>query len=213
MRNATRLAVVAAALAAAGCTGLTQPYPQKNLYTISAGQPVRSGTPGRLVLRVQPVRTASPYSSRTFVYKTGQDAFTIDYYNGFLADPDRLLTGELIGWLEASGPFAVVLGSSTADYDLSLETNVTALYGDYSAKGAPKAVMEARFVLVKEQAAAYKVVFQEVLQEAEPLAGDRPEELVKGFGRAYRRMLEKLTADLRTVVAPASRPAESRPAA
>ncbi len=128
----------AALLGAAGCTSLTQPYPQKNLYTLSAGQPVQVGGPRRLTLRVQPVRIATPYNSRTFVYKSGPNAYTIDYYNGFLTDPDRLLTGELISWLETSGPFAIVLGSSGADYDLSLETNVTALYGDYSVKTASK---------------------------------------------------------------------------
>jgi hypothetical protein len=117
-----------------------------------------------------------------------------------------LLTGELMSWLAASGPFAVVLGSTGADYDLALETNVTALYGDYSEKAAPKAVIEARFVLVREQRGAYKVVFERVYREAEPLASEKPEDLVKGFGLAYRRMLARLTADLRTVAA-ASQPA------
>lgn len=191
----------------AGCASLTQPYPQKNLYVISVGQPdAVDGDRSAAVLRVRPVRIAKPYDEKTFVYKTGEAAFQVDYYNGFLAAPESLLTGELMSWLAASGPFAVVLGSTGADYDLALETNVTALYGDYSEKAAPKAVIEARFVLVREQRGAYKVVFERVYREAEPLASEKPEDLVKGFGLAYRRMLARLTADLRTVAA-ASQPA------
>ena len=195
-------------LGTAGCASLTQPYPQKNLYVISAGEPAApGGSRSPSVLRIRPVRVAKPYDEKTFVYKTGESIFTVDYYNGFLADPSPLLTGELTRWLAASGGFAVVLGSTGADHDLTLETNVTALYGDYSEKTSPKAVIEARFVLVREEKTAYKVVFEKMYRETEPLAGAQPEQLVKGFGQAYRRMLEKLTADLRTVVAPASRPA------
>jgi cholesterol transport system auxiliary component len=194
-------------LSVSGC-GLTQPYPQRNLYIISSGEPATpAGDRTPSVLRIRPVRVAKPYDEKTFVYKTGESVFTVDYYNGFLADPSALLTGELAGWLSASGPFASVLGSTGADYDLTLEINVTALYGDYSEKASPKAVIEARFVLVREEKAAYKVVFEKMYRETEPLAGVQPDQLVRGFGQAYRRMLEELTTDLRTVAAPASRSA------
>jgi cholesterol transport system auxiliary component len=197
-----------AVLGAVGCTGLTQPYPQKNLYVIAAdGSPVRGDAHGASVLRVPIVRIAKPFDERTFVYRTGESAFTVDYYNGFLTDPDRLLTGELSRWLAESGLFAAVVGSSTVDHDLTLETNVTSLYGDYSVKGSPQAVIEARFVLIREEGMAYKVIFQDTCRQVEPLAGMKPEDLIHGWGRAYRRILEKLTASLQTVVAPASRPA------
>jgi cholesterol transport system auxiliary component len=191
----------------AGC-GLSQPYPQRNLYVISPGEPATpAGDRTPSVLRIRPVRVAKPYDEKTFVYKTGESIFTVDYYNGFLTDPSALLSGELAGWLSESGPFANVLGSTAADYDLTLEANVTALYGDYSEKASPRAVIEARFVLVREEKTAYKVVFEKMYREAEPLAGAQPEQLVRGLGQAYRRMLEKLTGDLRTVVAAASQPA------
>jgi ABC-type uncharacterized transport system auxiliary subunit len=192
---------------AAGCA-LTQPYPQKNQYVISAGDPAAAGgSRSSSVLRIRSARVAKPYDEKTFVYKTGESAFTVDYYNGFLADPSPLLTGELTRWLAASGHFAVVLGSTGADNDLTLETNVTALYGDYSEKGSPKAVIEARFILVREDKTAYRVVFEKTYRQVEPLAGAQPEQLVKGFGQAYRRMLESLTVDLQAVVAPGYRPA------
>ena len=56
---------------------------------------------------------------------------------------------------------------------------------------------------------AYNVVFQDMYREAELLEGSQPEELIKGWGRAYRRILEKLTASLQTVVATTSQPAGS----
>jgi cholesterol transport system auxiliary component len=193
----------------AGCAGLTRPYPQKDLFAISLGDPpAASAASSPTVLRVAGVRIARPYDDRTFVYKTGESSFTTDYYNGFIAEPDRLLTSELTAWLSRSGLFSAVIGgSSVLNYDLTLETNVTALYGDYSAKGSPKAVVEARFFLVDDHGGTYKLLLQKVFNESEPLPGDQPEQLIQGWDRALRRMLEGLDADLRVAVAPTSRPA------
>jgi cholesterol transport system auxiliary component len=194
-----------------GCAGLTQPFPQKNLFAISVGDPSPAGAaPMKAVLRVQGVRVAKPYDELTFIYKTGDSAFTVDYYNGFIAGPDRLLTGELTRWLSESGLFAtVVSGTSSVDYDLSLETSITGLYGDYSAKGSPKAVVEARFFLVNERGSSYDMLFQKAYRETEPVEGQKPEQLVKGWEKAFRRMLESLAADLRKVPPPTSRPAQA----
>jgi cholesterol transport system auxiliary component len=197
-----------------GCAGLTRPYPEKSMFAISAGDPpAASAAPVPAVLRVQSVRLAKPYDERTFVYRTGESAFTADYYNGFVAEPDRLLTGEVVGWLSRSGLFsAVVGGTSTVDYDLTLETNITTLCGDYSVKGSPKAVIEARCFLVREQGGVYTILFQKVYRESEPFSGDKPEQLVKGWGQALRRLLESLAVDLRAAAPPASRPVASGPA-
>jgi cholesterol transport system auxiliary component len=189
-----------------GCATLIQPYPQKNLYVIPVGNPTTvPAVSGGPVLRVQVVRIAKPYDEKTFVYKTGESAFRIYYYNGFVADPGRLLTGELITWLAQSGLFTAVVGGSGVDHDLTLETNITALYGDYSVKGAPKAVLEASFVLIREQAKAYTPVFQNTYREVKPMDGGQPAQLIQAWGRAYARILEKLTADLQSVVAPPAR--------
>lgn len=199
---------MAMALSSIGCATLIQSYPQKSLYIIPvsnpAAVPAQNGSP---VLRVQEIRIAKPYDEKTFVYKTGDSAFKIDYYNGFVADPSRLLTGELISWLTNSGLFAAVVGGSSVDHDLTLETNITALCGDYSAKAAPKAVLEASFILIRERGTAYTPVFHAAYREAEPIAGNQSAQLIQAWGRAYTRILERLTADLRPVVAPTSRPA------
>jgi hypothetical protein len=39
------------------------------------------------------------------------------------------------------------------------------------------------------------------------LPGDQPEQLIEGWDRAFRRMLEGLDADLRAAIPPTSRPA------
>ncbi len=191
-----------------GCSGLTQPYPKKNLFAISAAVPAGSrASPVPAVLCVKAVRIAVPYDEKTFTYKTGESTFVADYYNGFVAEPDRLLTGELTRWLSESGVFrTVVNASSSVDYDLSLETNVTALYGDYSAKDSPKAVVEARVFLIRETGKPYNLLFQKVYRESEPLAGHGPEQLVQGWERGLGRMLEGLVADLRAVAPPSSGP-------
>ena len=151
---------------------------------------------------------AEPYDEKTFLYRTGESAFVADYYNGFVAEPDRLLTGELTKWLSESRVFETVISAgSRVDYDLSLETNITALHGDYSTTGSPKAVIEARVFLIRETGKPYDMLFQKVYRETEPLAGDGPEQLVQAWARALGRMLEELAADLRAVVPTATGPA------
>ena len=110
------------------------------------------------------MRIAKPFDATGFVYKVAESRFTTDYYNGFIAEPDRLLTGELVNWLAASGEFgSVVEESSAADYRLTLESNVTELYGDYTNKTAPQAVMELKVFVIDDVPSPSRVIFPESL--------------------------------------------------
>jgi uncharacterized lipoprotein YmbA len=181
-----------------GCAGLEKPYPNKTLQTISVGKPSETvAPPGSKVLRVSVARVARPFDGLTFVYKTGDSTYATDYYNGFITSPDLIITGELNNWLSQSGLYSsVVDGDSGADSQLSLETNVNALYGDFSGS-SPAAVIGAKIFLIDYSSGKYSVVFQKDYLETEPIASRAPTELVKGWERAYRRMLTQLVSDLK----------------
>ena len=192
-----------------GCGSLSQPYPNKSLFGISAGDPPAATQPARPeVLMVQRTRVAQPYADASFVYKTGSE-FKMDYYNGFAATPDQLFGGALANWLSRSGVYSsVVTAGSVVDYQWSLESNITELYGDYTQNPAT-AVIEARFFLINQLRGDFTIKFQKTYRQTEPLSGAGAEKLVDGWNKAYREILTALVNDLAHVPpgdGPASRP-------
>lgn len=204
--NRRLVPLLALMLSAGGCGALSKPYPDKSLHALDVGQPPASSAPRiPLTLRLQTVRVAMPFDASTFTYKTGDSKFASDYYSGFVAPPARLLTGELSEWLSKSGPFTSVIdGASSADYQLTLETNVTALYGDYTPGQSPSAVIEARFFVVDSANARYNVILQKTYRQIEPIAGNGPDALVEAWQKACHRMFAALTSDLQTIPAPST---------
>lgn len=184
----------------AGCGSLSQPSPNKSLFGISPGDPPAATQQARPeVLMVQRTRVAQPYAAASFVYKTGSSEFKVDYYNGFATTPDYLFGGELANWLSRSGVYSsVVTAGSVVDYQWSLESNITELYGDYTQNPAT-AVIEARFFLINQTRGAFTIKFQKTYRQTEPLTGPGADKLVDGWNKAYREILTSLVNDLAQV--------------
>ena len=203
LQRGAALAALALLAALSGCN-VSKPAPDQNLFVIETGHPAAAttapATAPALTLRILPVRIARPFDSQTFQYKVGPDQYRIDYYNGFVAPPSRLLGGQLAAWLHDSGTvkYAVTTGSSL-DCKYSLESNVTSLYGDYTKPAAPKAVIEMDVFLVAEEPAGTRLIMQKAYHRDEPAGDGKPAALAAAFGRAYRAVLTQLSADLRSV--------------
>ncbi len=183
-----------------GC-GLSQPYPAKQWFGVSAGAPAStSATPRDVVLRVDSVRVAEPFSNREFQYLVGADRFERDYYANFVADPDRLLTAQLTNWLTSSNVFrAVISASSDAGADVSLHCMVTEMYGDFQDANAPKAIFAARFFLIDERGLQGDVLFMRDYRKLESMDSNNAESFAQSLGRAAGRVFGQLTSDIRTV--------------
>jgi uncharacterized lipoprotein YmbA len=196
-------AFVVVALLLAGCGSLSKPYPEKTLHAIHIGDPASDSSapttsPSKLVLRVDRVTIAEPFDATTFIYQVGDSTYKSDYYNGFIAPPSRLLAGEIGNFLSKSGLFASVFGDeSTADYQLSLEANVTTLCGDYRDASKPKADIAVRFFLIDQTHGRYTVVFDKTYSQSTPIEGQGPDGLVKGWESGWTQILTQLTSDLR----------------
>jgi ABC-type uncharacterized transport system auxiliary subunit len=197
-----RTAVLLALMAVCSCKALERPFPDKHLYAIDTGatEPSMGRTSAGPVLRVRPIAIASPFDDASFMYKVGESRFESDYYNNFVTAPSKLLTGELIRRADVAGQFSsVISGANIASSTLALEGNVTALYGDYTDRSSPAAVIDARFFLIRDDPAAVNILFEKSYSVREPFADDTPEALVAAWGRAYARMIDELISDLSKV--------------
>src|SRR6185312_4029638 len=105
----------------------------------------------------------------------GPQQFATDYYNGFIAPPDRLLTAQLMEWLSESGAVRYAVGAgSTLESSANLESQLTALYADHTNSTA---VLELRVLLVGDAAGATPVLLEKVYHESEALPVQTPDAL------------------------------------
>lgn len=181
-----------------GC-GVSQPFPEKNLYAIDAGVAASApaSAPATMTIRLAPVRIAKPFDGQTFVYRVGPEQYKVDYYNGFVAPPDRLISAQLAGWLAGSGVVKyAVAGGSSLDCGYTLETNVTGLYCDYTQAKSPRAVVEVTCFLIEDAGGGPRLVLQKRYRQEAAVGADKPGELAAGFGRAWREIFGRLVEDL-----------------
>ncbi len=209
----SRLTLVALAgvlmLSMLGCSSggggglLEQPDPVKRYYVLAAQRQGGScGTSDKGVLSVRRTNVAPSYASRELVYRVGPEAYTKDYYNLLLVQPNDQLTETLTSWLTASGLFRHVTPAQSAlRPDYILESSILKLYGDFSAQGSAKAVLEAQFFLLKDDMAQYNVLFCHDYSE-EVTFGDRsPEGLIKAMNQGLSAIFQRLEADMAEALA------------
>jgi len=185
---------------AAGCD-MSKPFPDKTLFAIDPGQPARTYQQVcPYVLRVYAVRVASPSDAQTFLYKRGGSRYENDYYNGFVAPPERLLTGTLIDWIGRSGLCAAVVDSaSRLNHRYILEGIVSEMCGDYSDPKSAKASITVSFFLIDDEPIDSRVVFNKTYKATAPIASANAEAMAAALNGAYRTVLTDLTEDLSRV--------------
>ena len=194
------------------CTGL-QTAANKNLYALDAGSPAAahnsapaqeaSATIGSIprdqILQIRRVSIAPPFDGSSFIYRTPAGTYVKDYYNEWVAPPQDLFSGQLVDWLSASRIFAsVVGGQSAAPHRFALETNITALYGDFHDPHHPQVVLAARVFMLDDSGATRTVAFQNHYDISLAIPDASAQQFVVGAGKAYRQLLESVSRDLLT---------------
>jgi cholesterol transport system auxiliary component len=219
--RAARVAAVTLTVAAcvfiASCASLSRPATDRQLFAIDPGAPsaspaaparppnnsVKTASAAMPALRVRRLQVANPYAGTAFVYRTPGGAFRTDYYNGFIAPPAELLTGALVDWLSRAGGFATVTdAASTVPARYVLEGNVTALFGDYTDRKAPKAVIRIKIFVLDEQARGSRLAFHKEYEASAAIQPASVPSLVDGWNKALRSVLEQVQADLPSRLAP-----------
>lgn len=189
----------------AGCSGgsiLKQPDPVKRYFSLQSERDtmVCSASAGE-VLKIRRIAVAPTFAAREFTYRIGSEEYDSDYYNLFLVQPQDMLTQGIYEWFSSSGLFShVVPASSAMRPNYILESNVTRLYGDYSAPGQSKAVIEIQFFLLKDEMARYKVAFCKDYQKETPLNDRSAPALAAAFQQSFKDILTELEQDIASVL-------------
>ena len=185
----------------AGCMGLglEREIAAKDYYLLAAKRSAqRKESVTDAAIAVMPFTVAPAYDTMQFTYKTGQVTGKQDYYNRFFAPPGPLIAAVTRRWLSDAEVFSYVRGKANdPGCRYRLEGHVSALYGDYSGDGKATAVLELQVFLLDRKAPDPGIVFSHEYRETEPLAGDAPAALVKGWNSSLYHILRNFEQDLK----------------
>ena len=193
-----------ALLVAPGCS-LKKAYQAKSTYALEA---TRSQPAGRVasgvVLRVRPFTAVAPFDERVFHYRVEDVRFESDFYNEFVFTPRTLIGDQTRLWLQTASLFGAVLEpASRAEATHSLEGSVTALYADFRDGTAPKAVLEIRFLLLRDSSASQEIVLDKSYRQEVRLENRQPATLATGWSIGLKQVLTALEQDLSLKITPA----------
>lgn len=198
MHSLRLLWLVAVALALVSGCSLKKAYPAKSVFALEAA---RGGPADRsssaVVLRVRPFTAVAPFDERVFHYRVGDLRFESDFYSEFLVSPRALISDQTRLWLQRAGLLRAVLEpASRAEATHSLEGSVTALHADYRDTTAPKAVLEIRFLLLKETPASPAILLDKTYRQEVLLENRQPATLAAGWSEGLKQILTTLEQDL-----------------
>jgi cholesterol transport system auxiliary component len=157
-----------------------------------------AGAPTKDILEVRRFMIDSAFQSKNLVYRTADLTYETDFYHEFLVSPAALIREATRNWLAQSNLFArVVDAGGHVDPTYALEANITALYGDARANGAPQAVLEMRaFLLRVDGPDDAIVVHSRVYSVSQQAVTADADGLVAGFNACLQTILTDLERDV-----------------
>jgi cholesterol transport system auxiliary component len=154
--------------------------------------PERTGSPRKmqspLWLKMGAFSVATPFDTKSLVYRVSDQRYEKDFYNAYIATPSSMFSNASRQWLDQSGIFRITVAQGTSFFPFyTLQATIDELYGDY--RGKPEAVVSVQFFLT-------------VTNPNLPI----PQTLVLGQQRALADILQQLEADLFAVSANLPKP-------
>jgi len=199
VKPAVCVLIIILALFVNGCLKIPKSgYPDKQYFILDVSRSkgiVKN--PSEAILKIQKFYISPRYEGKSFVYRKGEVNYESDFYNEFFISANDLISEQVCQWFAESGLFRNVMDvHGLLEPDYILEGKVTDLYGDYTKKKAPKAVLKIGFVLFHDVSAHSEMVFQKHYRQEVLLKEISPESLAKGWSCALRNILKEFEKDL-----------------
>jgi ABC-type uncharacterized transport system auxiliary subunit len=191
--------LVASCALAASCS-LSTPYPGRALYTLNVAAPSaleNAPPPKPLTLRVRRFIALEPFNTENFIYRTGANSVTSDYYNTFAAPPAELLTSALVQYLRAAHTFETVADSNaTLPHQWVLEGRLQDLSVDVTDAKNPQAVLTLQVVVMDESGPNTRVLMDNPYTQRVPISSSSAPNAAAGWSTCAQKIFQQLTTDL-----------------
>ncbi len=182
-----------------GCANLEKIYPDKNFYVLDVSRNAEALIPIKgSILKVRPVQIAPYFESRELVYRKKDLTFESDFYNQFFASPRDVITEEISEWFKKANLFEHVLDTASAlEATHILEVEVLSLYGDYSNRSTPKAIIDFKVILIDNSVMPPKIIFDREYPREVILDNNiAPQKLIEGWSQGLNTFLVELETEL-----------------
>ena len=162
--------------------------------------PERTGPPrtmqSPLWLKMGSFSVATPFDTKSLVYRLGDQRYEKDFYNAYISSPSNMLSNATRQWLDQSGIFRITVAQGTSFFPFyTLQATIDELYGDYRNK--PEAVVSVQFFLtVTNPNIPTPLITAKRYTQRVALANNLPQTLVLGQQQALATILQQLEADL-----------------
>ena len=162
--------------------------------------PERTGSPRKmqspLWLKMGTFSVATPFDSKSLVYRLGDQRYEKDFYNAYISSPSNMFSNATRQWLDQSGIFRITVPQGTSFFPFyTLQATIDELYGDY--RGKPEAVVSVQFFLtVTNPNIPTPLITAKRYTQRIALANNQPQTLVLGQQEALAAILQQLEADL-----------------
>ena len=172
--------------------------------------PERTGPPRKmqspLWLKMGAFSVATPFDTKSLVYRVSDQRYEKDFYNAYIATPSSMFSNASRQWLDQSGIFRITVAQGTSFFPFyTLQATIDELYGDYRVK--PEAVVSVQFFLtVTYPNLPTPLISPKRYTQRVALTNNLPQTLVLGQQRALADILQQLEADLFAVSASLPKP-------
>jgi cholesterol transport system auxiliary component len=193
MRSLAPILLAAAILC--GCA--SGPAWQRRVFAFSVpADPPTADAPTNIVA-LNRVSISPLFQSRSFTYRTAENAYKQDPYAGFLIPPERALAEPIRTWMRASGVFGrVVEPGSSLTPTLVAEVSINQLYGDLRKASEPVGRMEIRFICYEvKDGDPGRIVLDKVSAHETPLTQKTPDALMAAWDADLRAIMEEINSE------------------
>lgn len=162
--------------------------------------PERNGSPRKmqspLWLKMGAFSVATPFDTKSLVYRVSEQRYEKDFYNAYIASPSNMFSNAARQWLDQSGIFRITVAQGTSFFPFyTLQASIDELYGDYRER--PEAVVSVQFFLtVTNPNLTNPLITAKRYTQRVGLANNLPQTLVLGQQQALAAILQELEADL-----------------
>jgi uncharacterized lipoprotein YmbA len=159
-----------------------------------------------LWLKMGAFSVATPFDTKSLVYRVSDQRYEKDFYNAYIATPSSMFSNASRQWLDQSGIFRITVAQGTSFFPFyTLQATIDELYGDY--RGKPEAVVSVQFFLtVTNPNLPTPLITAKRYTQRVALTNNLPQTLVLGQQRALADILQQLEADLFAVSANLPKP-------
>ena len=193
MRNLTSILFLAPLLA--GCA--SGPNWTRRVYSFSlAADPPARNAPSNVVA-LNRVAISPLFQSRSFTYKTADEAYEQDPYAGFLIPPERALGEAIRASMRARGVFGrVVEPGSSLIPTLVAEVFITQLYGDFQNPAQPVGKMEIHFLCYEiKDGSPGRIVLDKVYGRETPMTKKTPAALMAAWNADLQEIMNQINSE------------------